>query len=136
MDYESAYFDLTDNLQERLDSCDRMTDNANSVDVALMWAFIKFVNESPLMDIDSLMPIIMDKDAREWIADYEEYVRWCEHGNESSISSVGGIAWFYNVIQGDSKGVLDYLLSEEEQSDERAKDLAVRLLILNKRFGH
>ena len=71
-----------------------------------------------------------DPECMAWFSDYWDYVRWCEHGNECSLSEVEFKGFVDSVM--DPQYVLEYLLTD---SDDRSEGLAERLRALNSRYG-
>ena len=73
-----------------------------------------------------------DPECMKWFSDYWDYVRWCEHGNECSLSEVQFKGFVETVM--DPEYVLEYLLPEGDETDT-GRELAERLRKLNKRYA-
>ena len=68
--------------------------------------------------------IASDRECIQWFADYWSYVRWCEHGNECSLSEILFTGLVDTILE--PSYVLDYLYEEE--------GLKERLRKLNRKF--
>lgn len=68
-----------------------------------------------------------DEEALDWLDDYWTYVRWNEHGNESSIEEVGGFVGFAQTFLYADQ-FIDYLMYDDyDKIDDRERDLIDRL---------
>lgn len=121
---------------DKIETCKILADGATDVQDAFMWLIGAKLLECKTIGkfVDGYAQVLSMPDALRWCIDYELYVRWNEHGNEPDLSEVG-LDWFIDVIKGDSDQVIDYLVGEwTDIPDEKARDLIIRLLILNKKF--
>lgn len=73
-----------------------------------------------------------DPECLRWFSEYWDYVRWCEHGNECSLSEIGFQGFADTILE--PEYVLDYLLYDGE-GDRESRGLAERLRLLNERYG-
>ena len=81
---------------------------------------------------DEGLRMASDPECMRWFSDYWDYVRWCEHGNECSLSEVQFKGFVETVM--DPGYVLEYLLPEGDETDT-SMELAERLRKLNKRYA-
>ena len=79
---------------------------------------------------DEGLRMASDPECMGWFSDYWDYVRWCEHGNECSLSEVEFKGFVESVMN--PQYVLEYLLND---SDERSEMLSERLRALNSRYA-
>ena len=75
--------------------------------------------------------IAKDPECLQYMADYWSYVRWCEHGNECSLSEVRFEGFVNDIL--DPQYVLEYLSNDED--GEEARRLEKELKRLNKRYS-
>lgn len=121
--------------EEKIATCMNLADNATDVHDAFMWLLGAKLLECETVGqfLNNYARFLSKPDVLRWCIDYELYVRWNEHGNEPCLSETG-LDWFIDVIKGDSDQVFEYLLDDDGETDEKAKDLAIRLLVLNQKL--
>lgn len=127
---ESDDYDVYEIIDQAYNEADRMSRPIH----LLLETYQKYEEHDP--DADRVAD---DRQALEWLDDYWEYVKWNEHGNESSIDEVGGFRGLARTVT-DSDYVdstLDYLIYEDDPNliDPTARDLADRLKIIASRYG-
>lgn len=110
-------------------------DKSEDLGQAFMWLMgAKLLEFCDPMRFYEYMEPFMIPGALQWCIDYEAYVRMCEHGNEPSLSEAG-LDEFRAILTGDEfEAVLDYFLADEDDTDEEAKDLIIRLLVIHKKL--
>lgn len=127
---ESDDYDVYEIIDQAYNEADRMSRPIH----LLLETYQKYEEHDPNAD-----RVADDREALEWLDDYWEYVKWNEHGNESSIDEVGGFKGFaYTVTDSDYvEATLDYLIYEDDPEliDPTARDLADRLKIIANRYG-
>lgn len=118
--------DWYDYRERRMSEADRLP-SSEAVDI-LRSLYLDERNGRP----DSrLVRMANDPACLKWFSDYWAYVRWCEHGNECSLSEVG-FEGFADCIL-DPGPYLEYLLPEGDETDE-GKILAEELKLLHRRY--
>ena len=75
--------------------------------------------------------IAEDDECRVWMSDYWDYVRWCEHGNECSLSEVRFEGLVNDIL--DPTYVLEYLSNDEDSREARGLEKVLRKL--NRRYS-
>ena len=75
--------------------------------------------------------IFNDQGCLKWFAKYWDYVRWCEHGNECSLSEVGFDGFIDTFLN--PEPYIEYLLPEGDETHE-GKELAASLMRIHKRL--
>ena len=75
--------------------------------------------------------IAKDPECIQYMVDYWSYVRWCEHGNECSLSEVMFEGFVNDIL--DPQYVLEYLSNDEDT--EEARRLEKVLKNLHRRYG-
>lgn len=126
---ESDDYDVYEIIDQAYNEADRLSRPIH----ILLDTYQKYEEHDPNADA-----VANDREALEWLDDYWEYVKWNEHGNESSIDEVGGFRGFARTVT-DSDYVdstLDYLIYDDyDKIDPTARDLADRLKIIANRYG-
>ena len=127
---ESDDHDVYEIIDQAYSKADRMSRPIH----LLLETYQKYEEHDPNAD-----RVADDRQALEWLDDYWEYVKWNEHGNESSIDEVGGFRGLARTVT-DSDYVdstLNYLIYEDDPNliDPTARDLADRLKIIANRYG-
>ena len=117
--------DFCDFRERRLSEADRLP-SVEALDV-LRSLYLDSRSKDDWTDEGLAMAI--DPECMVWFSDYWDYVRWCEHGNECSLSEVEFKGFVDSVM--DPQYVLEYLLTD---SDDRSEGLAKRLRALNSRY--
>ena len=77
------------------------------------------------------LEIAKDPECLRYMADYWSYVRWCEHGNECSLSEVRFEGLVNDIL--DPTYVLEYLSNDEDSKEARRLEKVLRKL--NKRYS-
>ena len=78
--------------------------------------------------------IANDDECLQWMIDYWNYVRWCEHGNECSLSEVEFSGFVDTIL--DPKWVSEYLMYDGPETDDpTVLDLNDRLMRLHRKYG-
>ena len=127
---ESDDYDVYEIIDQAYNEADRMSRPIH----LLLETYQKYEEHDP--DADRVAD---DSEALEWLDDYWEYVKWNEHGNESSIDEVGGFKGFARTVTDSDyvEATLNYLIYEDDPEliDPTARDLADRLKNIASRYG-